>query len=333
MNSSTTFCENCRKDVFYHTNDVAETQSFKGDDVEFVATIAHCEQCGDPVFVSEYLDANLKALYDAYRLKNNIISLERILEIPVKYDIGKRPLSTLLGWGELTFTRYCDGDMPSKQYADVLWRVYSEPVYYLSVLDDKKDIMKPSTYQKSRRATLKLLGELTACESKLSCAVKYILSECNDITNLALQKSLYYVQGFYRAFHDVFLFEDDCEAWVHGPVYKEIYHRYSGYGFGAINSTDSEIEFDDASFSTDEKTLTDSVIKYLCCYSGRTLEKFTHVETPWLKTRGDLLPNEPSARAIAKELIGSYFTAVKDKYNMLTPADIKSYSTAMFDSV
>jgi len=266
-------------------------------------------------------------------LKNGIISLERISEIPVKYDIGKRPLSILLGWGELTFTRYCDGDMPTKQYADILQCVYDDPSYYLSLLENKKDVLKTIAYKKSRNAVGKLLGELTTFESKLSCAMRYILSECNDMTNLALQKSLYYLQGFHYAFNEKFLFEDDCEAWVHGPVYKEIYHRYSEYGFSSIDFKYNEIVYDEPLLSTDEKAFLDNVIKHLCCYSGRILEKFTHMETPWLKTRGDLSPDEPSTRIIDRRLSGDYFMAVKNKYDMLTPADIKSYSTAMFDKV
>jgi len=64
--------------------------------------------------------------------------LEKILEIPQKYNIGKRPISLLLGWGEMTFTRYCDGDMPTKQYSDVLQRIYDDPAFYLSLLEENK---------------------------------------------------------------------------------------------------------------------------------------------------------------------------------------------------
>ena len=37
-----------------------------------------------------------------------------------KYKIGKKPLSKLLGWGEVTITRYINGDIPSKLYSDEL---------------------------------------------------------------------------------------------------------------------------------------------------------------------------------------------------------------------
>ena len=105
----------------------------KKDHGEYLGMATVCEACESKIYVHEIEDYNLKALYDAYRKKNSIISLEKILEIPEKYSIGKRPISLLLGWGELTFTRYCDGDMPSKQYSDILQRIYEDPTYFKSV--------------------------------------------------------------------------------------------------------------------------------------------------------------------------------------------------------
>jgi putative zinc finger/helix-turn-helix YgiT family protein len=330
VNSKTAFCENCREDVRFSVEKEMITQPFKGEDVEFANAVARCDSCGSEVFVAELHDSNLVSLYDAYRLKNGIIAADRIREIPGRYAIGKRPLSLLMGWGELTFTRYCDGDMPSKQYADILKRLYDEPEYFLSVLEENKGVLSPATYRKSKAAVQSLLGVQRESETKLVRTVKYILSQCDDITNLALQKSLYYVQGFYFAFHNSFIFEDDCEAWVHGPVYREIYNRYSNYGFDSIGG---ESGYGDYSFTADEKVLIDSVINYFCCYSGKTLERFTHVETPWLQTRGDLSPDASSDRVIDKDLIGSYFAAVQNKHNMLTPADIKVYATEMFEKI
>ena len=39
-------------------------------------------------------------------------------------DIEKRPLSKLLGFGELTITRYLDGQLPSVKYVVVIPKVY-----------------------------------------------------------------------------------------------------------------------------------------------------------------------------------------------------------------
>lgn len=329
MNKNLTFCEECRKDVAYYVESVYINSTLKGEEYGYTGKKAVCAECGAEVYVAQIEDDNLKSLYDAYRQKNGIISLEKILEIPQKYSIGKRPLSLLLGWGEMTFTRYCDGDMPTKQYSDVLQRIYDDPEFYLSLLEKNKGNLKSlHAYEKSKRRVKELLSGQKTEDSKIEDVVEYILSQCGgDITHLAMQKALYYVQGFYNAFTNTFLFTQDCEAWVHGPVYREIYNRYSSYGYDPI---DSNGMFDVSVFTDTEKAVIDSVIQNLCCYSGKILERFTHSEMPWLKTRGDLPADAPSDRIISKEDIGEYFSAVKQKYNMLTPSDIENYAQVMF---
>lgn len=162
----------------------------------------------------------MKALYDQYREKNDIVSLDVILKISEKYAIGKRPLSLLLGWGEQTFSRYCDGDMPTKQYSDILKRVYYDPGYYDEILEKNKANLKTTaSYEKSKRAVAALHGAGVSEKTKIDLAIKYLLNQCEDITPLALQKALYYIQGFYYAFYKTFLFSEECRAWVHGPVY------------------------------------------------------------------------------------------------------------------
>lgn len=330
--SKRVFCANCRKDVFYNVKEELISAELKGETYNYLGKIASCDECSIEIFVSEINDYNLVQLYNEFRKQNNIISIEKILEIPQKYNIGKRPLSLLLGWGEQTFSRYCDGDLPTKQYSDELQKIYEDPKYYLTILENNKINLKSlSTYEKSRDATQKILEvNSSSVNSKIDIVIDYLLCKCEDVTPLALQKLLYYVQGFFYAFKDNFIFEEDCEAWAHGPVFRDVYFKYKEYSFSPIECNEIIKEIN---ISVSEKAIIDSVIKNLSCYSGKTLEAFTHLETPWLSTRGDLPISEGSDKKIDKQLISSYFTNVKNKYKMLNPSDIGTYSKAMFDQI
>lgn len=254
-----------------------------------------------------------------------------ILSIPEKYSIGKRPLSLLLGWGEQTFTRYCDGDIPTKQYSEILLRIYNEPSYYSELLENGKDNLKSqSSYEKSKQAVDALLGKTDSTKSRIEIAIPYLLSQCEDITPLALQKALYYIQGFYYAFYGSFIFTENCEAWVHGPVYRDIYLRYKDYHFDPIAKVDA---FDASVLKANEKAIFDGVIRNICCYSGKVLDQFTHNESPWLTTRGSLPLAAHSERIISQKCIGEYFLSIKAKYNMVKPNDIRSYALDMFQSI
>lgn len=326
-----TFCEECRNDVEYTTASVPMTGTIKGKEYHYTGTEARCADCGNLVFVPEISDDNLRSLYNVFREENGIVSLDVICAIPEKYDIGKRPLSLLLGWGELTFSRYCDGDIPTRQYSDILQRIYNEPQFYSELLEaNKANLKSQRTYEKTRRAVDALLSVDAPSNSKINTVIQYLLYQCEDITPLALQKALYYIQGFHFAFYRTFLFPEDCQAWTHGPVYRDIYFRYRDYRLDPIEKTTT---FDTSVFSASEKAICDSVINNLCCYSGKILERFTHNEAPWLTTRGDLPDSAPSDRIIEKSVIGAYFDAVKAKYNMVNPRDIKDYAQDMFHQI
>lgn len=332
MKNKKVFCEECRKDVNFVVIEKQMIATIKGETYNYNGKIAHCLDCNSEIYVDEINDFNLKALYDEYRKKNNIISLDKILNICYKYKIGKRPLSLLLGWGEQTFSRYCDGDIPTKQYSDILKKIYEDPFFYNQILEENKNNLKTEVaYKKSKIAVEKLINkkDLTK-KSKINTVVNYLLDKCEDVTPLALQKLLYYIQGFYYAFNNKFLFVEDCQAWTHGPVYPEVYHKYKDYKFDSI---ECNTKINDSVFMSSEIAILDSIVKNFCCYSGKVLEKFTHSEYPWLSARGSLTEIEASNQIIYKEDIGKYFKMVKEKYNMINPNDIESYTQKMFKQI
>ena len=63
---------------------------------------------------------------------------------------------------------------------------------------------------------------------------EYIIHEAQKrekpVTNIKLQKLLYFTQGSYLAKHKKKAFEDNIIAWKYGPVIKDIYYKYSLYG-------------------------------------------------------------------------------------------------------
>lgn len=62
---------------------------------------------------------------------------------------------------------------------------------------------------------------------------KYVVTKCTAescaITNLQLQKILYYIQKEYLAKGSA-AFGDPIEAWKFGPVVREVYYYFCGYG-------------------------------------------------------------------------------------------------------
>lgn len=327
------FCENCNKLEQYNLKEISDKAEIKGKEYNYKRLVGYCKKCGEEISSNEMNDENLNRIDMAYRKEENIITKNEINKILTKYKIGKKPLSKLLGWGEVTLIRYLNGDVPSKTYSDILYKVLNDEKYMNEILETNKELITQRAYKNVKQAiqNISRTSGNYMIESEIEMIVEYIIAVGKEITPLALQKILYYAQGFYKAFFGKFLFEDDCQAWVHGPVFINIYEKYKE--FKSANIT-THIDYDIEDIIADEKReILDVIIKYFGYYNGKALEKMSHYETPWINARKGLLPSENSNNIISKEDIEEYFEKVKNKYDMLNILDIKKYSDDQFKRV
>lgn len=121
---------------------------------------------------------------------------------------------------------------------------------------------------------------------------------------LKLQKLCYYAYAWWLANYDEKLFEEEFQAWVHGPVCYELYDKYRCYGvngFGNIpNNEECSIDEDLLEYIKD-------VFRVYGKYSGNQLERLTHSEQPWIQARGSLKQWESSQNIISDKSIIEYY--------------------------
>jgi uncharacterized phage-associated protein len=113
----------------------------------------------------------------------------------------------------------------------------------------------------------------------------YFLSQTDEeagdlISNLKIQKLVYYAQGFHLALYGEPLFDDTIEAWAHGPVVPGLYHRFKDYGSSLIPRP-TDIDFGKYSQQTIE--LLDEVYSVYGQYAPWKLRNMTHEESPWIE--------------------------------------------------
>lgn len=331
--NETILCESCRKRVKYEIKEKRFHEIIKGIEVTYIGKEATCESCGEPVYIGEINDRNLEALNIAYKEAKKEQLRLLIDSICTKYSIGKKPLANILGWSESTILRYYNGEqLPLSAYLETLNEILENPHIFKEKLEKNKSAISSVAYDKSSAALKSILTNMTVSQKKIDEVTKYLLLKCKDITPLALQKLLYYAQSFNKVFSNTFLFKDDCEAWIHGPVYRNTYEQYKKYGYNIID----DITLKDDGFpslTVSEKEVLDYTVLYFGCYSGKILENMTHIEFPWLNTRGDLKEDEHCDKIIEKDLIEEYFLSIKEKFQMINPSDLKDYSTDLFKKV
>lgn len=140
---------------------------------------------------------------------------------------------------------------------------------------------------------------------------RYILAffqERQDpISNMKLQKLLYYVQGWYLAFYDEAAFPEPIEAWVHGPVVREVFDRYRGYRWSPITEAIKAPEIPD-----ELRRRVDEVLDVYGVETAWGLERRTHLEEPWVSARAGLAPDELSNNVIRLHWMKAFFASLAD---------------------
>ena len=100
-------------------------------------------------------------------------------------------------------------------------------------LEKNADKLGITAYRKAKKAARELTDAFGVSD-KMLVAISYLFAQMQEVTPLALQKLLYFVQGIYLVLVGTPFFEEDCQAWVHGPVYENVYNLFKNFKYNPI---------------------------------------------------------------------------------------------------
>lgn len=130
------------------------------------------------------------------------------------------------------------------------------------------------------------------------------------VTNLVLQKLLYYIQAWHLVhFNGEPLFEDEAQAWVHGPVYSSVYHHFKNKGSEELSfDGDLEEEKKGLGLCQAQFDLIESVVLKYGFMPASKLVYLTHRELPWNQARKGLGLFDYSSQVISHESMRAYYS-------------------------
>lgn len=148
---------------------------------------------------------------------------------------------------------------------------------------------------------------------------RYVIKYSNErdygISNLKLQKVLYFIQAYFltNTENGTPCFRERIEAWDFGPVVPEAYREYKQYGSTNIPTMLSFFDFDvediwnserklyrtDIISETDGKLINEVVDKF-SDFSATDLVTLTHNQAPWKEAYVPHMNNEITVEAIKR---------------------------------
>lgn len=123
----------------------------------------------------------------------------------------------------------------------------------------------------------------------------------SSMTQKKLQKLCYYAQGWYAGLTGKKLFDNDLEAWVHGPVCPKLYEKYKIYGYNEIPKINTYIGNEEL------KGIVEQIYRIYGKLDGDQLEELTHKEKPWINARKGIESWESSNEKIQFVDMEEYF--------------------------
>ncbi|WP_445174116.1 Panacea domain-containing protein [Microcoleus sp.] len=116
-----------------------------------------------------------------------------------------------------------------------------------------------------------------------------------EMTNLKVQKLLYYAQSLHLALYNEPLFAEEIQAWRYGPVCPPAYKFYSEFEAKQLPIPDKESLLQ---LPREKKELLEEIWEYFGGYHAYKLSDMTHLEFPWKKARKGLPPQASSTEPI-----------------------------------
>jgi len=155
-------------------------------------------------------------------------------------------------------------------------------------------------------------GDAIMAVTTLNSVADYLLyfaQEHGDvITPLKLQKMVYYADAWYMALNDgAELVPERFEAWVHGPVARDLYVRFADYKWQPITA---EIVLPDLPANIVEHL--NEIYHVFGGYTAYELEQLTHQEQPWISARGDLAVSAVCTHVLDKKETAEFYRSMME---------------------
>lgn len=128
---------------------------------------------------------------------------------------------------------------------------------------------------------------------------RYIIrreAECSrSVSNLRLQKLLYFVQAYFFLSLDEPCFNNRIEAWDFGPVVPAVYHKYKRFGSMIIQENE---ECPVGDIDEEDCQRIDDMLDACADKTTRELVNISHQQAPWKLAYKNLFSNEITQKSI-----------------------------------
>jgi len=280
------------------------------------------------------MDENLLKARNSYRKKKGLLTSDEISSIRSYYGLTQSDFSAMLGWGDITVTRYETKTIQDETYDSIMRMVRDNPMFALECINKHRDKFAPEKYSRIRKSITTKIEEIGSYYLKKqeisSLYVNYVEeTDSNGYKQLDIVK-VSNVIGYFAQFIDnlykvklmkLLWYADSIFYGRHGKSMTGLV--YCHMPLGALPIAYDEIislptvkvveeivndcecyriqpksEVNISEFSLEELDVLQVVAKQFKNYKSKEIIEYMHKEKAYIRT----LPNEIIPYSLAKQL-------------------------------
>ncbi len=238
-----------------------------------------------------------------------------LLNIIETYNIGKKPLSKLLGWGETTVMNQLKSASASPEFAGKIRALWEDTYLFAEVLEANRSKITDVAYRKAKKAV-----EARLLKDKARLLIMFIAKHANyDIAPYQIVATLFFSQLYSLAVTGLPLFDDDVFYRPRNNIpYPLIYAELTKNGLPRVRSSVESLHAED-------KDIVSEVYRILCGYGPNAVKALFRLCKSDLIKRHKMSEADADGVLIGLTELQSYFTEETDEIGLSEPAGLKKY--------
>jgi putative zinc finger/helix-turn-helix YgiT family protein len=304
------FCPACGKESEWEVFMRPEIFDVRGENIPVEVEVLRCPECHEEFEDLKSKNDPYKSAYVIYRSRKGLLQPEALLSFRKKYNLTQKELGQVLGFGEVTLSRYENGALQDEAH-DRLLREMMKPNNLLDfiqknpgiIADKKQETLETQLLKEFTKALLPtclqnqnpsiLNGQRIFDFTKVVNMTK-LLTHDHGVYKSKLLKLFYYADFLHYKTNKVSISGMKYAHATFGPVPDK--HELI---LAILVEQDPSIEiqstelgelytstttFDASSLSIDEIASLTTVYKYFKEFNVKSIEEFSHFEPGWIKT-------------------------------------------------
>jgi len=283
-------------------------------------SICHQHKTNEIIFDLQLDNEAIKMALEQYRLNNNIVSYEDIVNFRKKYNLSQRALAKLLGIGSATVARYEKGALPTESLSNLLKEIMNDDGSFVSLFeknkgnlsdDEEKKVESVLVDVKQKIKTNSVLkayilrndnGQANVNDgfkkfdfNKFKNMVIYLISNRVKLSKTRLNKLLFYCDFIYFSENSVSM---SGATYIHdhyGPVPSDFELLYTvlrdqniidsvPFSDGHGEELSTNMNPDNSYFSKQELSILDVVSSKFKDYNAKRITEYSHQEKAYMNT-------------------------------------------------